>query len=370
MNLILKLKIQLRILRNYRKKYHKRHIAFKLLYLGWDYQGFATQDNTEKTIEHELFRALTKCCLIESRQVSNYHRCGRTDKGVSSFSQVISLTVRSNGNDYNELNYCKILNRLLPKNIRVIAWSPVPEDFSARFDCISRTYKYWFPRGNLDVDLMNNAIQQIVGSHDFRNLCKMDVANGVTKFVRHIISAKVQVSSINNQFTKCRGYDMCELTIEGQSFLWHQIRCIVSVLILIGQHKEDESILTSLLDINFCPRKPQYSLASDLPLNLFCCQYENINWIVDKVSLCEVSLTLQCFWANNMIKATMLSEMLKSIEELSPGVSHSQSDWLIQGVKSKIYQPLLKRPASESLENRILHYTKKGKIKTNDIVEK
>lgn len=66
----------------------KRHVAFKLLYLGWDYQGFATQEVTEKTIEHELFRALIKCCLVESRQTSNYHRCGRTDKGVSSFSQV------------------------------------------------------------------------------------------------------------------------------------------------------------------------------------------------------------------------------------------------------------------------------------------
>lgn len=69
-------------------RYEKRHVAFKLLYLGWNHQGFATQDDTDKTIEHELFRALTTCCLIESRQTSNYHRCGRTDKGVSSFSQV------------------------------------------------------------------------------------------------------------------------------------------------------------------------------------------------------------------------------------------------------------------------------------------
>lgn len=69
-------------------RYHKRHVVFKILYLGWDYHGFATQDVSEKTIEYELFRALTICCLIESRQTSNYHRCGRTDKGVSSFSQV------------------------------------------------------------------------------------------------------------------------------------------------------------------------------------------------------------------------------------------------------------------------------------------
>ncbi|XP_050437562.1 tRNA pseudouridine(38/39) synthase [Adelges cooleyi] len=344
-------------------KCQKRHVAFKLLYLGWDYQGFAKQDDTEKTIEHELFHALTKCCLIESRQTSNYHRCGRTDKGVSSFSQVISLTVRSNGNNSKELNYCKMLNRLLPKDIRVIAWSPVIDNFSARFDCTSRTYKYWFPRGNLDIDIMNNAVQHVVGTHDFRNLCKMDVANGVTNFTRRIISANVKLCSNNDQFSKSRGYDMCELTIVGQAFLWHQIRCIVAVLVLIGQHKENECVITNLLNIDNCPRKPQYSLASDLPLNLFYCQFENVNWIIDNESVTEVISTLQHNWASHMIKTTMLGEMLKNIEDLVPDSINKQSDCLLQGVKSKIYQPLMKRPASESLENRIKHYTKKGRLK-------
>lgn len=66
---------------------------------------------------------------------------------------MISLTVRSNGSDGKELNYCKMLNSLLPKDIRIIAWSPVKKDYSARFDCESRTYKYWFPRADLDVDV-------------------------------------------------------------------------------------------------------------------------------------------------------------------------------------------------------------------------
>jgi len=46
------------------------------------------QEDTEKTIEAALFDALMKTRLIESRATSNYHRCGRTDKGVSAFSQV------------------------------------------------------------------------------------------------------------------------------------------------------------------------------------------------------------------------------------------------------------------------------------------
>lgn len=74
-------------------RYNTRHIALKILYLGWDYQGFAAQEDTEKTIETALFEALLKTKLIESRETSNYHRCGRTDKGVSAFGQVDNISL-------------------------------------------------------------------------------------------------------------------------------------------------------------------------------------------------------------------------------------------------------------------------------------
>lgn len=66
----------------------RRHVAMRLAYLGWAYQGFAVQENTDNTVEARLFEALLKTRLIQDRQSSNYHRCGRTDKGVSAFSQV------------------------------------------------------------------------------------------------------------------------------------------------------------------------------------------------------------------------------------------------------------------------------------------
>lgn len=66
----------------------RRHVALRLAYLGWAYQGFAVQENTDNTVEARLFEALLKTRLIHDRQSSNYHRCGRTDKGVSAFSQV------------------------------------------------------------------------------------------------------------------------------------------------------------------------------------------------------------------------------------------------------------------------------------------
>ena len=115
----------------------RRHVALKIAYLGWGYQGFASQENTSNTIEEKLFEALTKTRLVESRQTSNYHRCGRTDKGVSAFGQVISLDLRSqfptsrDSEDSNlkheaddlakEIRYTHILNRVLPADIRVLA---------------------------------------------------------------------------------------------------------------------------------------------------------------------------------------------------------------------------------------------------------
>lgn len=50
----------------------------------------------------------------------------------------------------------------------------------------------------------------------------------------------------------------------------------------------------------------------------------------------------------------MLGEMLKNIETLAINKVNNQSEWLIQGVKSKMYQPLLKRPASGKKKNIII----------------
>lgn len=49
------------------------HIPFQA-YVGWDYAGFVVQEHTEKTIEAEVFKALEKTRLLESRETSNYHR--------------------------------------------------------------------------------------------------------------------------------------------------------------------------------------------------------------------------------------------------------------------------------------------------------
>ncbi|KAF5302211.1 hypothetical protein FQA39_LY10250 [Lamprigera yunnana] len=335
-------------------KCHFRHILLKIMYLGWDYQGYASQENSGNTVEFHVFEALMKTCLIRNRQTSNYHRCGRTDKGVSSFGQVISIDVRSqlapdNQDDIdNEINYCGILNKVLPAEIRCIAWCPVNDDFSARFDCKLRTYKYFFPKAKLDIEKMEIAATYFLGTHDFRNFCKMDVGNGVLKFLRTVTDISIKPYSINSNNDECSVY---VLTIEGQAFLWHQIRCVMGVLLLVGRGKEKPQVITDLLDVETNSRKPDYNMASEIPLNLYECQYDlETEWIYDCASLSNVIYKLQNIWTIQAMKSTMIEHMLQDlqseeviVQNREYGLKYCQINCLLNGVTSKKYTPLLQR---------------------------
>ena len=41
-----------------------------------------------------------------------------------------------------------------------------------------------------------------------------------------------------------------EFTVRGQAFMWHQVRCMVAVLFLVGEGKEAASITAELLDVS------------------------------------------------------------------------------------------------------------------------
>lgn len=96
---------------------------------------------------------------------------------------------------------------------------------------------------------MRHASQHLIGEHDFRNFCKMDVGNGVVKFHRRIID--IHIDALDD---KADGYSMYRLKLVGQAFLWHQVRCIVAVLFLVGQGKEEPLVVQQLLDVKQNPR--------------------------------------------------------------------------------------------------------------------
>lgn len=297
----------------------------------------------------------------------------------------------------NELDYCKSLNRVLPQDIRCVAWMPLKnQNYSARFDCKERTYRYFFPRGHLNVDAMKEGCKYLVGVHDFRNLCKMDVANGVITFFRNIISASIHLASddsCNGAYEPC--YDVFYFELTGQAFLWHQVRCIMAVLILIGENNEQPHVIKDLLDVEKNPCKPQYSLANDLPLNLYNVEYHSRTkedperngvsatttmldsrsttptrsvdddtddgteepdthaWVYDEENIYKVITTLQNQWGNKIIKCTMMREMLRDLSEVYKTMNSTeikkQTQFLLQGVRSKEYLKLMDRKRCSKL---------------------
>ena len=237
---------------------------------------------------------MTKTCLISDRESSGISCGGRTDKGVSALGQVVALRVRSNliegegsivppasapmepsKEARDEIDYCRVLNRVLPEDIRILGWHPVDSDFSARFSAAGRTHKYFFARGHLDVERMRDAAQRLLGEHDLRNFCKIDP--NVTNFRRSIRAFEVEpCSSGGSAVDPASPQALWAFTIHGTAFLYHQVRCMVAVLFLVGEGKESPDIVSQLLDIERMPRRPNYEMASDAPLLLHSIDYDQI----------------------------------------------------------------------------------------------
>lgn len=290
-------------------RYGQRMIAVKLAYLGWHFHGFATQRNAERSVEDHLFEALLHARLIESKDSCDYSRAGRTDVGVSAAGQVIGLRVRSNvvppSTGTVEMDYVRTLNSLLPPQIRALSWVPAPDGtqgvpgvadgaelvrrpgqpFSARFDAVSRSYKYFFVRGSLDVDAMRTAVKHFEGEHDFRNFCKADVEK-VTNFVRVMLETDVRQETFTQESLHKSGcakrpeeLQQWYIYVRGQAFLWHQIRCMAAVLFEIGRgHEHPDLVKQMLTDVQagsgpFSRGKPHYQMAPPGPLLLHECEY-------------------------------------------------------------------------------------------------
>lgn len=321
-------------------KYKTNRIAFKFLYLGWDYQGFASQENTANTIEAEIFAALDKSKLIEDRGTAGYSRCGRTDKGVSAFGQVIALNVRSNflkddseekNKQKKELPYVTILNRNLPPDIRILAYAYVDDSFDARFSCGTRKYRYFFPIDKLDINAMQRAASKLVGEHDFRNFCKVDIGNNVNHFIRRVTSYTVKSpTSDDNPF------NLCEMEITGFAFLWHQVRCMAAVLLLVGLGHEKPEIIDELLNIDKCPRRPQYGLASDATeLNI--------------VKLYQI-------WSAKSIQSQMLYSMINDLHRKLCNPSENPvplTSTILPSYNQKKYTQLSKRPICAAFDRHM-----------------
>jgi tRNA pseudouridine38/39 synthase len=239
-------------------------------------------------VEQALFDALAKTKLVESARdvfkIADYARCGRTDRGVSGLGQIVTLRARSNGADKGvdeELDYVALLNRALPNDVRALGWAPVDDALNARFDCEWRQYKYFFEKTDgLDLGAMREAARAFEGVHDFRNFCRMDAEN-VKSFTRNVLECTINDSHDGK---------LMYINVRGTAFLWHQVRCMASVLFMVGLGHESPAVVTDLLDLELTPRKPQYPMAPEHALLLWRSGYDKARLDVEGMHVSESAL--------------------------------------------------------------------------------
>ena len=285
-------------------------MAFKFMYIGEKYDGLVIQSTTKNTIEEKIFSALKKANFLENKSTeelissSNYSRCGRTDKGVSSTGNIFSLNIRYNEN----YNYTKILNNLLPNDINILNNIIVDDSFDARFSCLYREYKYFFIKENLNIDIMKKACELLKGVHNFKKFCKIDKSdeNWENKnYERRIYEIDIKkVDDINfNLFNNEEYYSCYYCIIKGSAFLWHQVRCIMSILFLIGNEQEEISIINEMLNVPLNNNKEFfYNLADEKNLVLTDCVFEFYNFQSNNEEMsCESYFKLEKLYKNNLI---------------------------------------------------------------------
>ena len=210
-----------------------KRVALIIQYDGSYFSGWQKQKNAisvQETIEN---------CLFE---ISNQHiktfASGRTDAGVHASGQVIHFDIEF---VIPSDHYADVLNSRLPQTIRILESVEVKNSWHACYSAVYRHYRYvinnskipnlflnkwtWHRyQKSLDEILMSNALEGMLGEHDFFAFQKSG-SNRATS-VTTIKYIKLQ-----------RTEDLIMIDIKATGFLYGMIRSIVGQLVLVGEKK-------------------------------------------------------------------------------------------------------------------------------------
>ena len=142
------------------------------------------------------------------------------------------------------------VNGYLPDDISVLSCEEVHEGFHARFDCLGKEYLYrihnhesknpfltdlaYHYRRPLHEERLQQALADVVGTHDFHSFCAQ--ANEKSDTVRTIYGASLK-----------RHGDMVEIYISGNGFLYNMVRIFVGTLLDINEGKLPQDALPQIL---------------------------------------------------------------------------------------------------------------------------
>ena len=197
-------------------------------YAGWQRQVHATgiQTPVESALAFVANHPVVVACA------------GRTDTGVHACMQVIHFDTPA---QRTERGWVMGANTNLDDTISVLWARDVPDDFSARFSALARSYRYvilnrvprpailrervcWI-REPLDEHRMHLAAQHLVGEHDFSSYRAAECQSPTP--IRKLY--KIAVS---------RQYEYVVIDVTANAFLHHMVRNIAGVLIEVGRGNE------------------------------------------------------------------------------------------------------------------------------------
>ena len=210
-----------------------RRIRATLSYDGTDFHGWQVQPGLA-TIQGTLEKTLAE---IEGAPVQ-VAGSGRTDAGVHALGQVAAFSL---ANPIPLPNLRMAMNRLLPRDIRVLDLAEVAIDFHPRYQAVAKTYEYRILRAAicppferryvhhhaypLEEDRMIEFAPLLEGEHDFSAFAASDDRDELGRSnVRRIWSSRCE-----------RAGDRLIYRVRGSGFLKHMVRNIVGVLLEVGK---------------------------------------------------------------------------------------------------------------------------------------
>ncbi len=204
-----------------------------LAYDGTDFFGFQRQGLT-RTVQLEVEAALRRLNWQGRAILSS----GRTDTGVHASGQVIAFDLEwAHGTE----SLLRALNANLPFDVAVKAVEVVEPDFHPRYDARMRCYRYqvlfapqrdplqdrfvWRIWPPCEVERLQAAACLLHGTHDFAAFGTPPRPGGST--IRTVFQAGWQPWEEN----------ILRFEVTGNAFLYHMVRRMVFVQMLIGQQR-------------------------------------------------------------------------------------------------------------------------------------
>ena len=237
-----------------------KNIKLTIEYDGKEYKGWQKQPD-RLNIQGEIERAIKTVTGEDVDLIGS----GRTDAGVNALNQVANFKTNSSI-ETNKIPYA--LNSQLKKSIRIKSAEDVDEMFHSRYNCKRKTYQYTINNSEqgsaifrnmqfhfsqkLDENKMNQAIQYLIGEHDFKSFKSSGTSSKSS--VRTIYEASVW-----------RENELVKIQLTGNGFLYNMIRIISGTLVDVGIGKIEPTEVKEILEA-----KDRNKAGKTLPANGLC----------------------------------------------------------------------------------------------------